>query len=234
MFVHTIFDLLAWTSAFLSGRWVSRHLLAGIAQPRTPFSDPVYFIALALGALMGAILFGSLNLGLAGMLVPGHSIAGAIIGGIVTVEAFKWFSGVRGSTGLAFVAPLAVGIAVGRLGCFLAGLPDFTYGTPTSLPWGVDFGDGVRRHPVQIYESLSMLTFLAVYLREIVRGSDLFLRQGFYLFVGWYGVQRFAWEFLKPYPKVFGPFNIFHLLTLVMIAYGLLMMARNRELHPAR
>jgi prolipoprotein diacylglyceryltransferase len=55
--------------------------------------------------------------------------------------------------------PLAIGIAVGRLGCFFAGLDDFTYGTPTTLPWGHDFGDGIARHPVQLYESAAMAAF---------------------------------------------------------------------------
>ena len=45
-----------------------------------------------------------------------------------------------------------------------AGLPDRTYGTPTSLPWAVDLGDGVGRHPVQVYESASMALFLAAWL----------------------------------------------------------------------
>jgi len=77
-------------------------------------------------------------------------------------------------------------------------LPDYTYGTATTLPWAVDFGDGVRRHPVQLYESAAMILFLIVYLRAIARGSQLFLRQGFYLFIGWYALQRFVWEFFKP------------------------------------
>jgi phosphatidylglycerol:prolipoprotein diacylglycerol transferase len=51
-----------------------------------------------------------------------------------------------------------------------------------------------------------MILFLIVYLRGIAHGSQLFLRQGFYLFVGWYALQRFVWEFLKPYPTVIGPF----------------------------
>jgi hypothetical protein len=33
------------------------------------------------------------------------------------------------------------------VGCFLTGLSDRTYGTPTPLPWGIDFGDGIPRHP---------------------------------------------------------------------------------------
>ena len=50
------------------------------------------------------------------------------------------------------VWPIAVGLAIGRVGCFLAGLHDDTYGLPTALPWGVDFGDGTPRHPTQLYE----------------------------------------------------------------------------------
>jgi len=196
---------------------------------RTPFSEPYYFITLGFGALAGAIFFASLNLKLAGLFALGHSIAGALAGGIVAVEAYKWHQGVRTSTGLAFVAPLAARIAVGRIGCFFAGLPDYTYGTPTSLPWGVDFGDGIKRHPVQLYESAAMIAFLGAYIRGTACRSTLFLRNGFYVFVGWYGVQRFAWEFLKPYPRLFGPFTLFQILCVAMMAYSLVMIGRNRE-----
>jgi phosphatidylglycerol---prolipoprotein diacylglyceryl transferase len=229
MVIHTIFDIAAWLCAWAMGRFVSRRGYLK-AAPRTPSRDPGYFIALGIGAIIGALLFGSTNMNLAGMWQIGHSIAGAVAGGIVGVELFKAMTGIRGSTGGQFVASLAIGIAVGRFGCFFAGLPDYTYGTPTSLPWGVDFGDGIRRHPVQLYESAAMALFLAVYLRNIARGSPLFLRQGFYLFVGWYALQRFAWEFLKPYPAVIGPFNLFHLVCLAMFGYSLFMMRQNHEL----
>lgn len=232
MIIHTIFDIAAWLSAWAMGRFVlQRGYLK--ATPRTPSRDPGYFIALGIGAIIGALLFGSTNMNLAGMWQIGHSIAGAVAGGIVGVELFKWMRGIRGSTGGQFVASLAIGIAVGRWGCFFAGLPDFTYGTPTNLPWGADFGDGIRRHPVQLYESAAMALFLAVYLRNIARGSPLFLRQGFYLFVGWYAFQRFLWEFLKPYPTVIGPFNLFHLVCIVLFGYSIFMMRQNHELRPA-
>ena len=232
MLIHTTFDILAWISAALMGWFVSRSGWLG-ERVRTPLRDPGYFIALGLGAIGGALLFGSLNMGLAGRWALGHSIAGAIAGGVIAVEGFKLVFGIRGSTGAQFVAPLAIGIAVGRLGCFFAGLPDFTYGTPTTLPWGVDFGDGIARHPVQLYESAAMLLFLIVYLREIARGSEIFRRQGFYLFVGWYAVQRFAWEFLKPYPTVIGPFNLFHLICIALLGYSVFMMRQNHELRAA-
>jgi len=232
MIIHTIFDIAAWFSAWAMARFVA-HRGYLKASTRTPSRDPDYFIALGIGAILGALLFGSWNLNLAGFWQIGHSVAGAVAGGIVAVEIFKWLTGIRGSTGGQFVAPLAIGIAVGRWGCFFAGLPDYTYGTPTSLPWGVDFGDGIPRHPVQLYESAAMLLFLALYLRNIARGSQLFLRQGFYLFVGWYALQRFFWEFLKPYPVVIGPLNLFHLVCLALFCYSVFMMRQNHELRAA-
>src|SRR5260221_215746 len=141
MAVHFGFDIAAWISAWTIGRFVTRRYFAGTA--RTPFRDPYYFISLGLCAILGALLFGSLNMTLAGIWQIGHSIAGAVAGGIVGVELYKRFAGIKGSTGGQFVASLALGIAVGRLGCFFAGLPDFTYGIPTNVPWGVDFGDGI-------------------------------------------------------------------------------------------
>jgi phosphatidylglycerol:prolipoprotein diacylglycerol transferase len=232
VFVHSLFDIAAWLSGWLIGLAVARRFFAGNAV-RTPMRDPGYFISLAVGAIAGALAFGSLNMTLAGIWQIGHSIAGAVAGGIVGVELFKLATGLRGSTGGQFVAPLTLGIAVGRLGCFFAGLPDFTYGTPTGLPWGVDFGDGIRRHPVQLYESAAMLLFLAVYLVAMARGSSIMRRQGFYLFVGWYAVQRFAWEFIKPYPAVLGPLNVFHLICIVLVIYSAFMMRQNHELRAA-
>ena len=232
MLVHTVFDLAAWLCAFAMGVFVARrHWLD--AAPRTPLRDPGYFIALGTGAIAGALLFGSTNMSLAGIWQIGHSIAGAVAGGIAGVELYKWRAGIRGSTGGQFVAPLAVGIVVGRFGCFFAGLPDYTYGTPTAMPWGVDFGDGIPRHPVQLYESAAMAVFLVVYLTEIARGSPLFLRQGFYLLVGFYALQRFIWEFFKPYPALVGPFNLFHCVCAGLLAYSLIMMGQRHELRAA-
>ena len=234
MVVHTLFDALAWLFAAALGWWIRRSGYLGDIGRLSPLTHPGYFIALGLGAIAGAFLFGSLNLALAGQSVLGHSIAGAILGGIVAVELFKLAAGMRGSTGIRFVAPLALGVAVGRLGCFFAGLPDYTYGTPTTLPWAVDFGDGIPRHPVQLYESLAMLAFLAVFLWRVRRRDGFFIRDGFYLFVGWYAAQRFAWEFLKPYPTILGPLNVFHLVCVAFILYSVLMLRQRNDFHPSR
>jgi phosphatidylglycerol:prolipoprotein diacylglycerol transferase len=231
MGVHFAFDMAAWLSAWLIGRFVARRYFAGAV--RTPFGDPCYFIALGLGAIAGALAFGSLNMSLAGFTQIGHSIAGAVAGGIVGVELYKRIAGIKGSTGGQFVASLALGIAVGRLGCFFAGLPDYTYGIATPLPRGVDFGDGVQRHPVQLYESAAMLLFAVWYLNGLRTNSPLVRVQGFYLFTGWYAVQRFAWEFLKPYPTVIGPFNVFHLICAALLGYSIFMMRQSHDLRAA-
>ncbi len=47
-----------------------------------------------------------------------------------------------------------------------------------------------------------------------VRRDDRFvIDNGFYLAVGFYGAQRFVWEFIKPYGALVGPFTLFHLLS---------------------
>ena len=220
--LHLLFDVLAWASAALLAhrlyRWRLRDLSARIARQ----TGRGYVLALVVGAVAGAWAFGSWNTALTEVPHPSHSIAGALAGGIVAVELYKLARGIRGSTGVIWVGPIALGIAVGRLGCLFAGLPDETFGTPTSLPWGVELGDGIARHPVQLYESLSMLAFLAVYLVALARRARWTEDRAFYALVIFYAVQRFCWEFLKPYPRLLGPLDVFQLLALAMIFYGLI------------
>lgn len=226
--LHILFDMLAWGSAALLGAWLYRWRLHEAAEIVTR-TGRLYVVAVAVGAIAGAWGFGSWNTALSAVPHPSHSIAGALAGAIVAVEIYKWARGIRGSTGAIWVGPLALGIAVGRLGCLFAGLGDETYGVPTALPWGVDLGDGISRHPVQLYESLAMLAFLAVYLLALSRRAAWTRDRAFYLFVLWYAAQRFLWEFLKPYPHLIGPLDVFQLLALAMILYALIFDARARR-----
>jgi phosphatidylglycerol:prolipoprotein diacylglycerol transferase len=129
-------------------------------------------------------------------LMAGKTIVGGLIGGLIAVEAIKRRLGIVRRTGDLFAIPLCIGIAIGRVGCFLSGLSDDTYGIATGLPWGIDFGDGIRRHPVQLYE-IVWLGVLAIGLawlaRKPHREGDLF--KGFML--GYFGF-RLAIDFLKP------------------------------------
>jgi prolipoprotein diacylglyceryltransferase len=217
--IHVLFDFAAWISAasvaFAISRW--RPLAFPVAA-----SLRMDYVALALlGAAAGGYLFGTLNMWASGIGGIGRSIEGAIFGGVLTIETFKRVARIEGTTGARFAAPLAIGVAVGRLGCFFSGIEDFTYGAPTSLPWGVDCGDGVIRHPVQLYESATMAGFLVVYLAALARRDAFWARNGFTLAVGFYGVQRFFWEFLKPYAAVLGPLTIFQLLSVALVGWAL-------------
>lgn len=133
-------------------------------------------------------------------LLGGKTVVGGLIGGLVGVELTKKVLGVSGRTGDLFALPLAVGIAIGRVGCFLAGLPDRTFGTETSLPWGVDFGDGVHRHPAQLYEAL-FLAGLAAVLASAARRPHA---QGgiFRLFMMAYLTFRVLVDAIKPDPRL--------------------------------
>jgi prolipoprotein diacylglyceryltransferase len=224
MLIHSLFDLLALLAALVAYRFIAVNAPGVPEQPWQ--AHQLYLAAGCAGATIGAYLFGSGNLWLSGIYGVARSIEGAIAGAIIGIEALKWRAGIHGSTGLRLVAPLAVAIAVGRIGCFLAGLDDMTYGTPTSLPWGVDFGDGVPRHPVQLYESATMAVFLVVFVLMLQPGGETVRRTGFYLFVAVYALQRFGWEFLKPYGTVLGPLNVFHLLSLGLIAYAVIFASR--------
>lgn len=226
--LHHLWDILAWLASLIGARWVYRRRRASVAALARQ-TEPSYFLSLGLGAAAGAWAAGSANTLRAALPVFSHSVAGALAGGIVAVELWKWRHGVQRSTGAPFVIPLALGIVVGRWGCLLAGLTDETYGIPTQLPWGVDLGDGIGRHPVQIYESLSIAVFLAIYWTGLIRQQVWARRFGFHAFVLFYAAQRFGWEFLKPYPKLLGPLNLFHLITLGLAAYAIVWIVREQR-----
>lgn len=100
-------------------------------------------------------------------LVGGKTIVGGLVFGLISVELTKRYIGLRDSTGDLYALPLALGVAIGRIGCFLTGLSDNTYGTPTNLPWAVNFGDGIPRHPTQLYEILFLLALIPILYRVL-------------------------------------------------------------------
>jgi prolipoprotein diacylglyceryltransferase len=222
--IHLIFDLLAAMAASLMTLAVWRWRLSGQVGARMERLGTGYAVALALGAVLGAYVLGTANLWLTGLPGIGRSILGAFAGAILAIEIWKRAHHVTGSTGALFVAGFATSVAVGRIGCYLAGLPDNTYGTPTTLPWAHDFGDRIPRHPVQLYESAGMALFLAGFLIALARTPSTAAARGFYWLVTWYAGLRFLTEFLKPYARVIGPFDIFQIVCLGLLVYAALML----------
>jgi prolipoprotein diacylglyceryltransferase len=227
--LHLVFDALAWTTGAAFGialfRWRLREITVQVAR----VADGGYFTCLIIGAIIGAYTSGSFTFWGQGVFALAHSVVGALVGAIIGVELYKLARGIRLSTGIVFVGPFAAGVAVGRWGCLFAGLPDQTFGIPSSLPWAVDLGDGIARHPVQIYESLAMAAFFAVFVIGLRTRANWAMRHGFYWLAITYGTQRFFWEFLKPYPTLIGPLNHFHLMCLGLVAYGAFMITRQKE-----
>ncbi|MEO5930951.1 MAG: prolipoprotein diacylglyceryl transferase family protein [Candidatus Kapaibacterium sp.] len=198
---HLLFESLAYTigfQTFLRTRKFWKH-------PVVPQQQNLWLIVGCIfGALIGSKLLNMLEMPLdywahrddIAYWLEGKTIVGGYIGGWLGVEIVKKKLGITYATGDAYVFPLIIGTAIGRVGCFLSGLQDQTYGTPTSLPWGIDFGDGIPRHPAQLYEIVTVLT-VGVYLlfrirRPYVNGW-LFR---FYMFT--YFLFRFLVEFIKP------------------------------------
>jgi phosphatidylglycerol---prolipoprotein diacylglyceryl transferase len=129
--------------------------------------------------------------------MPGQSVVGGLLGGLIGVELAKWLSGQTRSTGDALLLPLVAGIAVGRIGCFLAGLHDDTYGVATTLPWGVEFGDGVARHPSPLYEIVFVLGLGGLLWRSREALAPVAGLQ-FKLFLATYLTWRLVGDALKP------------------------------------
>jgi len=96
-------------------------------------------------------------------------------------------------------------------------LADDTYGKPTNLPWAVDLGDGIGRHPVQVYEILFLVSVGIVVsgVKRLPEGAR------FRIFLGSYLAWRIVIDFLKPQPLVAG-MNVIQWAALVGILLLLL------------
>lgn len=200
---HPAFEALAYVLAFRLFLRIRKRRGDIVAET----TRVVLLAAAAVGAVAGAKLLAWLerpaelveHLGDPKWLLGGKSVVGAFLGGELAVEIVKRRLGERRRTGDLFALPMALGLAVGRIGCFLSGLHDHTHGVATGLPWGVDFGDGVRRHPAQLYEILVLIAIAWLVRRRERAGA----REGdlFRLFMVLYLAWRFAIEWLKPEPR---------------------------------
>lgn len=172
------------------------------------------------------------------LLWGGKTIVGGLLGGLIGVELTKRLVGWKSSTGDDFVYPLILGIAIGRIGCFLTGLDDHTYGIATTWVTGVDFGDGILRHPTQLYEIafLIMLAILLIPLYHQSRGQIQAAGTGyvsgrmFQWFMAGYLLFRFTIEFIKPTLHPYLGLNNIQLACLAgLIYYGWLLFGKGPQ-----
>lgn len=158
------------------------------------------------GALIGSRLLGSLErpyeLFLTDELLlyiySNKTVVGGFLGGLIGVELVKKIIGEKSASGDLFVYPIILALCIGRLGCFSMGVYEETYGVATSLPWGMNLGDGLSRHPVALYE-IAFLVLLWLMLRKLHNNYSLQNGALFKLFMIAYLLFRFIIEFIKPH-----------------------------------
>jgi phosphatidylglycerol:prolipoprotein diacylglycerol transferase len=175
-----------------------------------------------------------------------HKVNGDLLGNLFSGTGLIWYGGVIGGALGAVIwawrrnwlgwqlpdlacIPLALGYAIGRIGCQLSG--DGDYGIHSNLPWAMAYPKGtvptdMKVHPTPIYETLSMgLVALALWsLRDRLTGGRLF---ALYLVLA--GVERFLVEFIRRNDDVALGLTVPQLFSLAMIAGGIAL-----ELHVRR
>jgi len=156
----------------------------------------------------------------------GMSIHGGLIGGIF---AFIWFckkNKLDWKTLADFLIPaLAISLMLGRFGNFINGE---LVGRITTLPWGVNFGDGMIRHPSQIYSMIKDFIIAIIFLFIILKyKNNKFWGNGqlFFAFIATYGVMRFFVEFFRtPDPQIgllWLGLSIGQILSIIVIIIGI-------------
>lgn len=198
---HLVFELLAF---FIGFRYF---LFLRKKQPDPiPTENRIWiFIGAAAGAFLGSRLLGALEnpdwffSGEQGWLYyyQSKTIIGGLLGGLFGVEVMKKYIGERQSSGDLFVFPLILAMMIGRIGCLSMGVYEPTFGYPTDLPWAMDLGDDIPRHPTALYEiAFLALLWLGIFLLEkkvkLVNGGR------FKIFMVAYLLYRFAVGFIQP------------------------------------
>ncbi len=152
---------------------------------------------------------------------------GGLVGGAVGVLLWAWRKGMFNLELLDICAPaLAMGYAVGRIGCQISG--DGDYGKATDVPWGMAYPNGIVPttdvvHPTPIYETLAMGlgAWLLWRARETFRPGVLF---------AWYlvlvGAERFVVEFWRRNEPVMAGLTEAQLISLVTLLGGTIWLVR--------
>jgi phosphatidylglycerol---prolipoprotein diacylglyceryl transferase len=225
---------------FLCWAAVVAKRLKEIGKP-VDWAYEILFAAL-IGGLVGARLYyvvqnyDAVKDDLLGNVLSGAGLIwyGGLLGGVIAVLLWAWWRDFLRLALLDMAAPaLALGYAIGRIGCQISG--DGDYGKESSLPWAMGYPDGavptapgVEVQPTPIYETLSMgLLALALWrLRDAFRPGALF---GIYL-VG-AGLERFLVEFARRNEHVLGGLTAAQLESITLMVAGAVWLLVLRRRH---
>lgn len=170
----------------------------------------------ALGAKLAMLLvyYGELQQSGAfiNLLYSGKSIVGGLIGGSIGVMLYKRIFKVKVRMGNKIAVPLLVGMAVGRVGCLLNGC---CYGKPTDFFIGYNFGDGLHRHPTQVYEIIFDLLLAYLLSRQLKTNTQLAPGKLYQIFINAYLVFRFFLEFIRDEKIMFYNLTYFQVICIL-------------------
>lgn len=198
--IHLIAEYLAFFIAFRYYIWLRKKSADHISNKNR--------LSIILGAIVGAFIGSRLTGYLENPLIVlngqniihllnSKSIMGGLFGGLLGVELAKKIIHETASSGDLFTYPLIVGIIIGRIGCFLSGINEFTYGNTTGFFTGINLGDGLLRHPVALYEIVFLL-LLFICLKQLHNSTKNESGLLFKIFMLSYFSFRFMIEFIKP------------------------------------
>ena len=218
---------IAFALAFIAAGAVVARRLEETGKP----TDWAYEVILAalVGGIVGARIdfiaenYDSVKHDLLGNLFSGAGLVwyGGAIGGTIGVALWAWRRGMLNAVLLDLCAvPLAVGYAIGRIGCQVSG--DGDYGKAWDGPWAMAYPHGTKPidttvHPTPIYETLAMgfVAYLLWRLRDRFQTGVLFAT---YLVLA--GTERFLVEFIRRNDHVLLGLTQAQLISLAMIAAG--------------
>lgn len=158
----------------------------------------------------------------------GKTILGALLGGYASVEIAKKLAGYPRATGNLFAVVVPMGLMLGRVGCMIHGC---CLGSVCPEAWyTIRDASGTPRWPAVPLEFAFNAAFfvfaLTAWRRNWLPG------QVFHVYLMSYGIIRFAHEFMRDTPRLWGPLSGYHLAALAVLALGAVRFVQ-RATHPA-
>ncbi|WP_312075068.1 prolipoprotein diacylglyceryl transferase family protein [Chryseobacterium sp.] len=196
------------------------------SKEKLPFNiSAAVLIGATAGALIGSKLIGNLenpytlfeNFNFK-RFWTNNTIVGGLAFGLIGVEWAKKIVGHKESTGDLIVYPLILAMIIGRIGCFLTGIHEETYGIPTDSIFGMHLGDQYLRHPVALYE-IAFLIPLWIVLKQIQKKKIFESGFIFQLFMLSYFSFRLMLDFIKPRVEIIGYLGTIQIVCIAVIIY---------------
>lgn len=199
--LHLIFETAAFFVGFRYFLWLRKRSGDAIDEQNRIWiligaSFGAFFFSRLIGALEDPAGFYNANNHLL-YFYANKTIVGGLLGGLLMVEITKKLIGVKTSSGDLFTYPLILAMIIGRIGCFTSGVYEQTYGNVTTCFLGMNLGDGLKRHPITLYEIVFLL-LLRIILLKIEKKVQLINGYRFQLFMIAYLTFRFSIQFIKP------------------------------------